>query len=186
MGSRADLRAFGPWCLTAEPGKLPSVCRAAPLPALPGRIGALGYGIALFLKPAILRDRTLSCWQRGRAVVLRLSNLYGDPVLGVRRDSVFTLLLSQRFEIPPSRFSIFWQQRRGVDAVIARRKKIGERDGLRPPRCSFCLIFRQAPRGLALTWRAAIPCRTSQPGQAAGARRRNSARDSRALTSRGY
>ncbi|MGJ0425423.1 DUF1624 domain-containing protein [Methylocystis sp.] len=96
----ADLGAFGPWwSLLHEPGKLPFGMPGGVLyPALPWiGVGALGYGIGpLFLKPAALRDRTL--YLAGGAalalfVVLRFSNLYGDPhPWSVQRDSVFTLL----------------------------------------------------------------------------------------------
>jgi uncharacterized membrane protein len=96
----ADLGAFGPWwSLLHEPGKLPfDVPGGVLYPALPWiGVGALGYGLGpLFLKPAIRRDRTL--YLAGGAalalfVVLRFSNLYGDPrPWSVQRDSVFTLL----------------------------------------------------------------------------------------------
>jgi uncharacterized membrane protein len=96
----ADLGAFGPWwSLLHEPGKLPfNVPGGVLYPALPWiGVGALGYGLGpLFLKPAIPRDRTL--YLAGGAalalfVVLRFSNLYGDPrPWSVQRDSVFTLL----------------------------------------------------------------------------------------------
>jgi len=96
----ADLGAFGPWwSLLHEPGKLPFGAPGGVLyPALPWiGVGALGYGLGpLFLKPGIRRDRTL--YLAGGAalalfVVLRFSNLYGDPrPWSVQRDWVFTLL----------------------------------------------------------------------------------------------
>ena len=96
----ADLGALGPWWnLLHEQGKLPFDAPGGVIyPALPWiGVAALGYGIGpLFLKPAPRRDRTLF-FVGGAAlalfVLLRLSNLYGDPhPWSVQRDAVFTLL----------------------------------------------------------------------------------------------
>lgn len=96
----ADLGAFGPWWrLLHERGKLPFDLRGDILyPALPWiGVAALGYGIGpLFLEPAQRRDRTL--YLVGGAalalfVVLRFSNLYGDPhPWSAQRDALFTFL----------------------------------------------------------------------------------------------
>jgi uncharacterized membrane protein len=96
----ADLGAFGPWwSLLHEQGKLPLDAPGGVIyPALPWiGVAALGYGLGpLFLEPAKRRDRTL--YVIGGAalalfVLLRFSNLYGDPhPWSAQRDAVFTLL----------------------------------------------------------------------------------------------
>lgn len=107
----ADLGAFGPWwSLLHEPGKLPFGTPGGVLyPALPWiGVAALGYGLGpLFLEPAKRRDHTL--YLVGGAaltlfVLLRFSNLYGDPHgWSPQRDSVFTLLSFLKVtKYPPS------------------------------------------------------------------------------------
>lgn len=96
----ADLGALGPWwSLLHERGKLPLGLPGGVIyPALPWiGVAALGYGIGpLFLEPAKLRDRALYVAGAGALalfVLLRFSNLYGDPhPWSVQRDSLFTLL----------------------------------------------------------------------------------------------
>ena len=83
-------------------------------PALPWiGVGALGYGLGpLFLKPRPnVRDRTLYLAGGARSalfVVLRFSNLYGDPrPWSVQRDAVFTLLSFLNVTKYPPSLSIF-------------------------------------------------------------------------------
>lgn len=96
----ADLGALGPWWnLLHEPGKLPlDAPGGVYYPALPWiGVAAIGYGIGpLFLEPAPRRDRMLY-FIGGAAlalfVLLRLSNLYGDPrPWSAQSDATFTLL----------------------------------------------------------------------------------------------
>lgn len=96
----ADLGEFGPWWnLLHEQGKLPLDAPGGVIyPALPWiGVAALGYGIGpLFLAPAKLRDRALYIAGAGALtlfVLLRFSNLYGDPhPWSAQRDATFTLL----------------------------------------------------------------------------------------------
>lgn len=96
----ADLGALGPWwSLLHEPGKLPL---GAPggvyYPALPWiGVAALGFGIGpLFLEPTKRRDRALYIAGAGALalfVLLRFSNVYGDPhPWSAQRDALSTLL----------------------------------------------------------------------------------------------
>ncbi|MBM3562253.1 MAG: DUF1624 domain-containing protein [Alphaproteobacteria bacterium] len=96
----ADLGDLGPWwSLLHEPGKLPLDTPGGVIyPALPWiGVAALGFGIGpLFLELAKTRDRALYIAGGGALmlfVLLRYSNLYGDPhPWSVQRDATFTLL----------------------------------------------------------------------------------------------